>query len=127
MFVGVVPAEGLAESLADAVAAVRAWWDGVVDPRGATVEADHVVGAGEHDPLHALAAGGLEQVVAADDVRLQHRAPVGLDGLAAEMDDPVHAGADPSHAAKSVRSAVMTSSPSRAGSTGTRSERRTVG
>ena len=59
----------------------------------AAVEADHVVGGGKHDPLDALAPRGLEQVVAADDVGLQHRLPIGLDRLSTEMDDAIDAGA----------------------------------
>ena len=66
----------------------------MVDPGGAGIEADHMVGAGEHDPPHALAPGCLEQVVAAGDVGLEHRLPVGLDRLPAQVDDAVDARAD---------------------------------
>ena len=53
----------------------------------ARIEADGVVGGGEHHALDALAARRLEQIVAADDVGLQDRLPRPFDREAAEMDD----------------------------------------
>ncbi len=50
-----------------------------------------MVGAGEHDPLDASAPRRLEQIVAADDIGPEDGLPVGLDRLAAEMDDAVDA------------------------------------
>src|SRR4051794_24221156 len=83
VLVGVERAYCLAEHLADAVAAVR--------PRrhlGAyavitRVETNCMVRRGKHHPLHALLARRLEQIVAADDVRLQDIVPRPLDGIPA--------------------------------------------
>ena len=78
MLVGIERADRLAEHLADAVAAVRARGDVGADPVMARIEADRVVGRGEHHALDALFARGLEQIVAADDVGLQDLCPRGL-------------------------------------------------
>ena len=58
------------------------------------VGADGVVGGGEDDAGHAGPARGLEDVVGADQVRLQHRLPGRVDrARRGEVDDGVDAGA----------------------------------
>jgi hypothetical protein len=88
---GVERGERLAEGLADAIAGIRA--HRIVDANAALarIETDGVVRGGEHDPLHAVAVRGLEQVVAAYDVGLQDRLPRPFDREAAEMHDAVDA------------------------------------
>ena len=51
-----------------------------------------MVRRGEDDPLHALEARRLEEVVAADDIGVVDDVPVRLDRIAAEMEDAVDAG-----------------------------------
>ena len=54
------------------------------------VEAGHVVGAGEHHPLHPLLARGFIQVVGANDVGLQDGRPGLLGGDPAQVHHRVH-------------------------------------
>ena len=89
VLVGVERAQPLAEDLAHAVAAVGPHRHVGADAAVARVEAHRVVGGGEHHALHALAARGLEQVVAADDVGLQDRLPRPFHREAAQMHDAV--------------------------------------
>ena len=60
-----------------------------VDGLALPVEADDMVGAGEDDPLDAVLARRLVEVVGADDVGLQDRLERPLHRIAAEMDDRV--------------------------------------
>ena len=90
MLVGIERADRLAEHLADAVAAVRARGDVGADAVMARIEADGVVGGSEDHALDALAVGGLEQIVAADNVGLVDLVPTAFDGIAAEMQDAVN-------------------------------------
>src|SRR5258708_968464 len=94
VLVGVETAERLADHFRHAVAAVRLRVDAMVDRLVAPVEADRVVAGGEHDTLHAVPAGRLEHVVAADDVRLEDPVPGPFDRVAAEADDGVDALGD---------------------------------
>ena len=84
--------DGFAERLAHAVAGVRA--HRVIDPDAAAarIEPDRVVRRSKHHALDAMAARSFEQIVGADDVRLQHRRPGRFDRNAAEMHDPIDAG-----------------------------------
>src|SRR5262245_26819173 len=82
-------AERFAERLAHAIARVGTYRGVHADPTLARIEADRVVRGGEHHASHALAARRLEQVVAADDVRLQDRLPRPFDRKPAEMHDPL--------------------------------------
>src|SRR5690606_26160690 len=91
IFVGVQAGDGLTEALADAIAAVRAKGDVGADGLVAAVEADDMVAAREDDPLDALLAGGLEQIVNSDDIGPEDRLPRALDRKSAEMDNAVHA------------------------------------
>ena len=94
VLLGIERAERFAERLADAVAAVRAHRHIDADALVARIEADGVIGGGEYHALDAGAAGGLEQIVSADDIGLQDRVPRAFDRVAAEMHDAVDAGDD---------------------------------
>ena len=94
VLVGIERADRFAEHLADAVAAVGARGDVGADPVMARIEADRMVGRGEHHALDALLPRRLEQIVAADDVGLQDLVPGAFDRIAAEMQDAVDAFAD---------------------------------
>ena len=94
MFLGIERAERFAERLADAVTAVRAHRHIDADALVARIEADGVIGGGEYHALDAGAAGGLEQIVSADDIGLQDHVPRAFDRVAAEMHDAVDAGDD---------------------------------
>src|SRR3546814_15105457 len=69
MLVGIERAEALAEQLAEAVTGIRLRHGLDADLGRALMEAHDVIGGGENHPLDALLAGGLEQVVAADEDR----------------------------------------------------------
>ena len=69
----------------------------MVDGLLAPVIADHMVGRGEHDARATLPARRLVRVVQADDVGAVHRFPVGLDRLAAQVDDAIGALEQPLH------------------------------
>src|SRR3546814_19801402 len=60
----------------------------------ALMEAHDVIGGGENHPLDALFAGGLEQVVAADDVGVEDGLPGTFDREATQMHDAIDAGAE---------------------------------
>src|SRR4051794_6257369 len=94
VLVGIERADRLAECLADAVAAVGAHRHVGADAVMPRIEADRMVGRGEHDALDALFARGLEQIIAADDIGLQDIVPRTFDGKSAEMQDAVDALAD---------------------------------
>jgi hypothetical protein len=66
----------------------------VVDGLVAAIEADRVVAGREDDALHAVAPRRLEDVVAADDVRLQDAFPGAFHRIAAEMHDRIDALGD---------------------------------
>src|ERR1700709_694519 len=95
VLVRVERADRFPEHLADAVAAVRAGRDVVPGPVMARIKPHRVVRRRKYDALDPLLAGGLEQVVAADDVGLQDVVPGALDRIAAEMQDPPHPPPDP--------------------------------
>src|SRR5258706_6065304 len=87
MLLRVKRSDRLAEQLAHAIAGIGTRNGVDADALDARVEADRVVRRGEHDALDALPAGCLEQIVAADDVRLQDRFPRTFGRMAAEIDD----------------------------------------
>src|SRR6266404_194227 len=70
VLVGIECPDRFPEHLADAVAAVRARGDVGADAVMSRVEADRMIGRGEHHALDALLPRRLEQIVAADDVGL---------------------------------------------------------
>src|SRR6185503_15725686 len=94
VLVGVEASQRLAEHLGDAIAAVGPRIDVVVDGAVAPVEADRVVAGREDDALHAVLARRLEDVVAADDVRLQDVLPPAFHRIAAEVHDRIDAPGD---------------------------------
>src|ERR1700710_646954 len=87
ILVGIKRADGFAEHLADAVAAVGTSGDVGADAVVPRIEADRMVRGGEHHALDALLPRGLEQVIAADDVGLQDIVPGTFDRIAAKMQD----------------------------------------
>ena len=89
VLVGIEAGERLGERLADPIAAVWPRHDAVVDRLGARIKADRVVARRHDDALDAGLPGGFEHIVEADNIRLQDHRPLGLTGIAAEMDDPV--------------------------------------
>src|SRR5206468_1559870 len=91
VLVGIEAGERLGEGLADAVAAVRSRYHLVVDLPVARVEADRVIARRHDDALDAGPPRRLEEIVRADDVRLNDRLPLALAGEAAQMDDAVDA------------------------------------
>src|SRR5258707_15607192 len=93
MLVGVKRTDRLTECLADSVPRVRAYGDVGADPAPARIEADRVVGRGKYDARHLGEPGGLEQVVATDDVGIQNGIPRPFHREAAEMHDAVDARA----------------------------------
>ena len=97
VFVGVERRHPLAEGLAEAVAGVRPDDDVLGDRLGAPIEADGVVRRGEDDPPHPFEPRRLEEGVGAEDVGLVDGLPVGLERVAAEMDDTVDPGDRPPH------------------------------
>ena len=94
VLVGIKRAQRFAKHLADAVAAVGPRGDVGPDAVMARIEADRVVGRREHHALDAFFVGRLEQIVAADDVRLMDLVPGAFDRIAAEMQDAVDTFAD---------------------------------
>src|SRR5580692_7680346 len=91
VLIGIERADRFAESLADAVARIRAHRLVGADLALPRIEADRVVRRGEDDAFDFLAPRRLEQIVAADDIGLQNAVPGLLDRLAAEMHDAVDA------------------------------------
>src|SRR6185436_18256263 len=91
VLVGIERADRFAEHLADTITAVGARGDVGANPVMARIEADRMVGRGEHDTLDTLLPRRLEQIVAADDVGLQDLVPGALDRIAAEMQNAVDA------------------------------------
>ncbi len=83
MFVGVEPAQALAEQFAQPIIAVGPEHGGIVDALGPPVETDRMVGASENHASDALAASRLEDVIATDDVGLVDDLPGVLDRHAA--------------------------------------------
>ena len=92
VLVGVQAAEVLGERLAEAVIGVGAGWHVGADVLAGGVQAGDVVAAGQHDPLGVLAAGGLEEVVGAEDVDVEGAVEAVLVGDAGQMDDPIDVG-----------------------------------
>src|SRR5262245_1350921 len=94
VLVGIERAHRLAEHLADAIAAVRPRGDIRADAVVPRIETDRMVGGSKDHALDALAVGGLEQIVAADDVGLVDLVPAAFDRIASEMQNAVDALAD---------------------------------
>ena len=91
------PAEGLAERLGGAVAAVGPRHHGAVDGFLAPIIADDVQRTGEDEALDAVLPRRLEGVVGAQDVARVDHLPGAFLGLAAHVDDGVdalHGGVD---------------------------------
>src|SRR5258708_7523447 len=91
MFVGIQASQRLAEHLRHTVAGIRARLDSGVEETLPPVEADRVVRAREHDALDALAARGLEHVVAALDIHRQDLLPHPLHRDPPQMPDTIDA------------------------------------
>jgi hypothetical protein len=91
VLVGVKRAQRFAERLADAIAGIRPDRRISPDPASAWIKADGVIGRGEHDALDAMPTGGLEHIVATDDVGGEDLFPWPLDRNSAEMHDAVDA------------------------------------
>ena len=128
--VGVERAERLHRDLRDAVVRVRPRRGvglGEQSGGGALGVAGRVVAAGEHDPLDAGAAGGLERGVGALDVDPADGRPGVLADEAGEVHDRVGSRSSrrPSRT-RSVASATTCSSPGRSSGTGTTSRLRTA-
>src|SRR3546814_19068164 len=87
MLVGIERAEAFAKQLAEAVTGIRLRHGLDADLGRALMEAHDVIGGGENHPLDALFAGGLEQVVAADDVGVEDGLPRPFDREATQMPD----------------------------------------
>src|SRR5947207_1579852 len=85
-------AERLAERLAHAVAAIRAYSDINPDLPGARIETDRMIGRCKHQALDAGAVRGFEHIVTADDIGFVDRLPRTFDRMAAEMHDAVDSG-----------------------------------
>ena len=79
----------LAEHLADTIAGVGTQRAVGADRPFAAMEADDVIGAGEDHPLHAGAPRRLVEIIGADDVVRADVFPIGLQRIAAEMDDRI--------------------------------------
>src|SRR5919201_1406507 len=97
MLVGVQAAQVLPAGLADPIEAVRPDRHLRADALAGVVEASDVEAAGEHHPRATLLAGGLVDVVSADDVGLQDAAEAVLLGDASQVNgciDAVHGRSD---------------------------------
>ena len=97
---GIEAAEGLAENLGHAVAAVGPGVDAMVYGLVAVVEAHRVVAGREHHAANAVAPRRLEHLVGADDVRAQDDLPGSFHRKAAQVHDRVNALRHPQHVAQ---------------------------
>jgi hypothetical protein len=93
MLVRVQAAKVLPTSLADPIEAVRPYRHLGADALASVIKASDVEAAGQHHPRAALLAGGLVDVVGADDVGLQDAVEAVLVGDASQ----VHGGIDTVH------------------------------
>src|SRR3974377_502112 len=75
VLVGIEAGKRLGEGLADAVAAVRARHNPVVDLLVARIKTNRMVARRDDDALDLSSSRRLEQVVCADDIRLKARLP----------------------------------------------------
>ena len=89
MLVGVEAGDRLAENLADAIARVRTQRAVGADGPFAAMKTDDVIGAGEDHPLHAAAPRRLVEIVGADDIVRAYVVPIGLQRIAAEVDNRI--------------------------------------
>jgi hypothetical protein len=97
MLVGVQAAQVLPAGLADPIEAIRPDWHLWADALAGVVEASDVEAAGEYHPRASLVAGGLVEVVGADDVGLQNAVEAVLVGDAGQVNggiDAVHGSSD---------------------------------
>ena len=89
MLVGVEARDRLAEDLADPIARVGTQRAVGADGAFAAMKADDVIGAGEDHPFHAAAPRRLVEIVGADDIVRAYVVPIGLQRIAAEVDDSI--------------------------------------